>query len=180
MNTVKIISSPNQVVKVLGHGSVIRLLTPPDGIIKIVNTGMQGPAGPTGPTGPAGTGTQIAVIPAGTTITANQVCVIENGVLIPADPTNRAHGSLISGMALNGGTTSENINFVLSGGVTGFSGLNVNDAYFLGLDGSIGTIASFANSSLPYPSGSAWYRFVGQPISSSVLILQNVRGNLLN
>lgn len=125
------------------------------GPTRILNIGTQGPSGP------AGSGSEITGI-CGANISIGTACVLVDGLLYPADPTNLSQSGLYVGVALTSGTTSQSITVAQLGTVS-TSGLSAGSRYFVGLLGILSTT--------PIAVGANWMRYVGTAQSSSALIL---------
>jgi hypothetical protein len=130
----------------------------------IINAGQQGLTGPPGPSGPPAAA---LVGSAGVNITevGTVIVLTTAGTLIPADPTNPAHASLLLGMNLTIGLLTESIQYITVGEINGMSGLSIGELYFVGLAGSI-----VLQSDLPV-DGATWSRALGNPQSATSFIL---------
>lgn len=124
------------------------------GPINVVSIGVQGPTGPEGPSGPPAAA---LTAPAGADLTAIGTVVVltTDGTLIPADPTNRTHATLLLGMNLTTGNTNAMIKYITVGEITGMSGLSVGQFYFAGANGSLTISSPIASAQWNQPLGNA-------------------------
>lgn len=115
-----------------------------------------------GPAGPPGTGAGLT-IEAGTTITANTVVVMVNGLLYPADITNLTHAPRVIGMAIETIDAFNNCTVQQTGELDGFEGLTVGQRYYVGASGVL--------SSSPSIEESTWQKYIGSAKTATSLIL---------
>lgn len=130
------------------------------GPVQVVSVGAQGPSGPPGP---AGSGSTIDGI-CGADIAAGIACVLVDGLLYPADPTNSIQANLYVGISTESGLTTATITIAQLGSLT-TTGLTLGSRYFVGLSGALSTS--------PIASGAEWFRYVGTAQSSTELVLVN-------
>jgi hypothetical protein len=156
-----VIQQPQTNIQVQSSGG-LQVLQPPDtsviispGPMQILDVGTQGPAGP------AGSGSEITGT-CGITIAAGKACVLVDGLLYPADPTDVSQAGLYVGVSLTGGTMGQTIT-VAQLGVATTSGLIAGDRYFVGPSGALSTN--------PIAVNATWMRYIGTAQSSSTLIL---------
>jgi hypothetical protein len=160
---VQIIANSNEIEIICDQDEVI--VNSCDSIIDVLTLGIQGSAGPAG----SSSNPLFTAMGSGT-ITAGQVIVInDSGEAVIADPTNADQAEWTCGMAMSSGT-DEDIDVMLFGLVTGLGSLNPGPAYFLGLNGSLNTVSGFNNSDNPYPTGAAWFIYLGNALSNSSFI----------
>ena len=122
---------------------------------EVITIGIQGPPGPSG-------GGAIISGVCGVAIAAGIACILQNGSLYPADPTNVTIVGLYVGISTEAGLSGDTIQIAQLGHVV-TSGLTQGDRYFVGLLGVLSTT--------PVASGAAWMRYIGTAQSSTSLIL---------
>lgn len=128
----------------------------------VISLGIIGPPGPQGPAGPPAAALQA---PAGSNLNTLGTVIVLNtsGELIPADPTNINHATLLLGMSISTGSIGDTIQYLTVGEIAGMTGLTTGQSYWLGLNGSLSTSYLAA--------GATWFRFLGNAQSTTSFIL---------
>lgn len=155
-------------VQVINQQSMIEVINSDDDVIEISNLAAdvitQGIQGPPGTPGAQGTGNTISGI-AGQDLPAFTLVALSAGKFIKLDPTNSAHAPLYAGMTLTTVLNNAAVNVAQLGEVSGLSSLVQDQRYFVGLNGTLGTV--------PQAVGATWVKTVGFAVNATTILLVN-------